>query len=186
MSPLQPSVVSNPCPLRFLEQNPSLSDSLCADCDFNLNEVATLIRPVLQAQKRCQLASFYIQAVAIGRTSFLITNLMQAEISYNTAIASSWLIGRSLTCAITVRDASVSRCHAVISHHRHEGFSITDIGSSNGTWVNRRRIPVMERRSLQDGDLIQVGGMKVEFFVTTRGLPAANVDEATVGEATYY
>jgi hypothetical protein len=181
MSPLQTSVVFNPCPLRFLEQNPSLSDSLCADFDFNLDHVATLIRPALEAQKRCQIASFYIQAVAIGRTSFLITNLMQAEISHNTAIASSWLIGRSLTCAITVQDPSVSRCHAVISHHRNEGFSVTDIGSSNGTWVNRRRIPVMERRSLRDGDLMQVGSLKIEFFVTTRSQPGTNV-----GEATYY
>ncbi|MBD2000709.1 FHA domain-containing protein [Oculatella sp. FACHB-28] len=181
MSPLQSSVVSNPCPLLFLEQNPSLSDSLCADCDFNIDQVATLIRPVLQAQQRCQLSSCYIQAVAIGRTSFLITNLMQSEISHNTAIASSWLIGRSLTCAITVQDPSASRCHAVISHHRNEGFSITDIGSSNGTLVNRRRIPVMERRSLQDGDLIQIGSLKIEFFVTTRSQPAVNA-----GEATYY
>jgi hypothetical protein len=181
MSSLQSSIVFNSCPLRFLEQNPSLSDSLFADCDFNLDEVATLIRPVLQAQKRCQLALFYIQAVAIGRTSFLITNLMQAEINHNTAIASSWLIGRSLTCAITVKDGSVSRCHAVISHHRNAGFSITDIGSSNGTWVNRRRIPTMERRSLQDGDLIQIGSLKVEFFVTTHSQSASSL-----GEATYY
>ena len=41
-----------------------------------------------------------------------------------------------------------------------------DVGSSNGTFVNRRRLIQQEQRFLQDGDLIEFSHTRVEFFLS--------------------
>jgi hypothetical protein len=166
-------------PLSLLEQNPGLSNSLFAECDFNLSEVKTIIEPVLQAKKRCQMTSFYIQAVTTGRTTFLATNLTQEQEIQITSISSSWILGRSLTCAIVLPHPSVSRCHAAIGHHPDRGFYITDVGSSNGTWVNGQRLVPSRRQALRDGDLIRIGSVRVEFFAVKRDRSAQGSIDAT-------
>ena len=150
-------------PLSFLEQNPSLSDFLFADCNLGLQEAATFIEPVLHAKKRCQTSSFYIQAVTNGCVSFLATNINDVREIEVTKAASHWLMGRSSICALSIANPQLSRRHAVVGYST-EGFYITDVGSSNGTWVNRLRLVPMERQALQDGDVIRLGSVRVEFF----------------------
>jgi hypothetical protein len=161
------------------DQNPFLSDSLLADCNYDVAEIAALIDPLLSAPKRCRVTSLYVQAVATERTLFLATNLIQGQTTQVTPIASCWLIGRSPACAITVKHNTVSRCHAVIGHRMGRGLYITDIGSSNGTWVNRTRLVPNEQRSLQDGDVIQFGKLQVEFFLTSRKRSFRVLDDIT-------
>ena len=162
----KPSGRSNLQIISFLKQNPSVSHSLLTEYDHNLDKITTLIEPVLHAFKRCELTCFYIQALTTERTTFLATNLAQMRGLQVTAIATSWLIGRSRTCAISVPNLSVSRCHAVIGYDPNSGFHITDIGSSNGSRVNRRKLTPLDRVSLEDGDLIELGSVKLEFFVS--------------------
>jgi pSer/pThr/pTyr-binding forkhead associated (FHA) protein len=162
---LKPSRNSNPETLKFLEQNPSLYQSLFDDCDQNFDRVVTFIEPTPSPPKRNGLSPYYIQAVTAGRTSFLTTNLHDIDEVQLTEIATSWLIGRSPNCAITIPNPSVSRCHAVIGRSATGGFYITDVGSSNGTFVNRRRLAPLERRPLRDGDLIGLSTVQVELFI---------------------
>lgn len=151
-------------PLSLLEQS-RLSDFL-ADYNLEPEEVTTLVEPVLHAKRRCQTSSFYIQAVTTGRLSFLASNLTGVRELQMTEAASHWLIGRSPNCAIAVVNPQLSRRHAVIGCAA-DGFYITDVGSSNGTWVNQRRLSAMERQPLQDGDVIRLGSLRVEFFALT-------------------
>jgi pSer/pThr/pTyr-binding forkhead associated (FHA) protein len=44
---------------------------------------------------------------------------------------------------------------------RHDGWHIDDLGSLNGTYVNRRRI---DSSLLSDGDEVQVGKYKLTFL----------------------
>jgi FHA domain len=148
------------------EQSPLLSDSLLADCNYEVASVAAVIEPLLLAPKRCRFTSLYLQAVATERTTFLANNLIQDQTAAVTPIASSWLIGRSPTCAIAIHHKTVSRCHAVIRQHPSKGLYLTDMGSSNGTWINRHRLGSSEQRLLQDGDVIQFGKLTVEFFIS--------------------
>lgn len=152
--------------LSLLEQNPALSNSLLAECNHDLQKVTTIIQPILNASARCEVASFYIQAITTGRTTFLVTNLSNSEAFNITDSAASWLIGRSVNCAVAVQDTCVSRQHAVIGHVFGRDFYLTDVGSSNGTWVNRCRIAPLERCLLNDGDLIQIGPVQIEFFIS--------------------
>lgn len=155
--------ISSPHPMGLLEQNPSLSNLLLTDCDYDLEEVSEIIKPVLTAPQRCQ-QGLYIQAVTTGYAAFLATNLLEKHIAVVSPVSSSWLIGRSPVCAIQLTDRSISRRHAVIGHCS-SGFYITELGSLNGTWINDRRLVPAERVDLQDGDLVQLGGTQIEFFL---------------------
>jgi hypothetical protein len=167
MSNLNPSSIASPRSHKFLNQHPRLFDLLLNNCDCDLHEVAVAIEPILLAPKRCQLAPFYIQAIATERSLFLATNLAQRQTIKIVPTASNWLIGRSPNCAILAPNNTVSRRHAMIAYDPDGQFYITDVGSSNGTWVNCRRLKSTERRLVQDGDMIQLGMLQCEFFVST-------------------
>ena len=64
--------------------------------------------------------------------------------------------------AVFLDDVTVSRNHALLVH-RQDGYYIDDLGSLNGTYVNRRRI---ESHRLDDGDEIQIGKYKLSYLET--------------------
>ena len=71
------------------------------------------------------------------------------------------LIGRSPDCHVFLDDVTVSRRHAEIVHQdgRHE---IRDLGSLNGTFVNRHRI---ETAVLATDDEVQIGKYRMTFLL---------------------
>ena len=69
-------------------------------------------------------------------------------------------IGRTPDAPIFLDDVTVSRNHALLVRRR-DGLYIDDLGSLNGTYVNRRRI---ESHRLSDGDEIQVGKFKLSYL----------------------
>ncbi|HET6506358.1 MAG TPA: FHA domain-containing protein [Baekduia sp.] len=69
-------------------------------------------------------------------------------------------IGRRPDSDVFLDDVTVSRDHALIVR-RGDEFHLDDLGSLNGTYVNRRRI---ESHPLADGDELQVGKYKLTFL----------------------
>jgi pSer/pThr/pTyr-binding forkhead associated (FHA) protein len=69
-------------------------------------------------------------------------------------------IGRSPEAEVFLDDVTVSRNHALLVR-RGDGLYIDDLGSLNGTYVNRRRI---ESHKLQNGDELQVGKYKLTYL----------------------
>lgn len=63
--------------------------------------------------------------------------------------------GRQQGCDVRVPSAAVSRRHCTITV-TDDAISIEDLGSSNGTYVNRSRV---EETELHPGDLLSIGGM---------------------------
>jgi hypothetical protein len=70
------------------------------------------------------------------------------------------LIGRSPECDIFLDDVTVSRRHAEIVRDG-DTFTIRDLGSLNGTYVNRKRI---ESAVLDNDDEVQVGKYRLTFL----------------------
>ncbi len=70
------------------------------------------------------------------------------------------MIGRSPDAAVFLDDVTVSRNHALLVRRR-DGLYVDDLGSLNGTYVNRRRI---ESHKLQNGDELQVGKYKLTYL----------------------
>ena len=69
-------------------------------------------------------------------------------------------IGRADKCRLVLDDTYVSQVHARI-FAKGDGFALEDLGSTNGTYLNRRRItaPV----ELQRGDLVKIGKTVLEL-----------------------
>ena len=70
------------------------------------------------------------------------------------------LIGRAPDCDIFLDDVTVSRRHAELLHDG-DHFTIRDLGSLNGTFVNRTRV---ESAELHDDDEVQVGKYRMTFL----------------------
>ena len=69
-------------------------------------------------------------------------------------------IGRRPDAEVFLDDVTVSRDHALLIR-RGEQWHLDDLGSLNGTYVNRRRI---DSQRLEDGDELQVGKYKLTFL----------------------
>jgi hypothetical protein len=69
-------------------------------------------------------------------------------------------IGRSPDAEVFLDDVTVSRNHALLVRRR-DGLYVDDLGSLNGTYVNRRRI---ESHKLANGDELQIGKYKLTYL----------------------
>jgi len=68
-------------------------------------------------------------------------------------------VGTSPDCDIVLRDPSINGRHAEISSTRR-GFRIHDLGSTNGTYVNDKRI---SGEDLIDNDSVRMGRTNFKF-----------------------
>ena len=68
--------------------------------------------------------------------------------------------GRHPDSEIFLDDVTVSRQHAEF-HRRGDTFTVSDVGSLNGTYVNRDRIDTVQ---LTDSDEVQIGKYRLVFF----------------------
>lgn len=69
-------------------------------------------------------------------------------------------VGRHPESNIFLSDITVSRNHAKIAQESG-GFVLYDVGSLNGTYINRKRI---ERCVLSEGDELQIGKFRLVFL----------------------
>jgi hypothetical protein len=72
------------------------------------------------------------------------------------------LIGRSPDCHVFLDDVTVSRRHAEIVREDESTYVIRDLGSLNGTFVNRHRI---ESSVLSADDEVQIGKYRMTFLL---------------------
>jgi hypothetical protein len=73
--------------------------------------------------------------------------------------------GRHPDSDIFLDDVTVSRRHAEF-RRQSDGFSVHDVGSLNGTYVNRDRIDAV---TLSDGDEVQIGKFRLVYFASRDG-----------------
>lgn len=91
--------------------------------------------------------------------------------------ASPFVIGRHSECNLAIPDSRLSRKHAKIDRIG-DFFVISDLGSSNGTLLNGKRLS--EPATLSDGDRLSLGGLELSVQLT--GLKQHVSSAATPGK----
>jgi hypothetical protein len=71
------------------------------------------------------------------------------------------VIGSASDADIVLRDTAISGKHASL-RYKDQKFTITDLDSTNGTYLNDRADPIA-REELKDGDVIRVGEVTLKF-----------------------
>jgi HD-GYP domain-containing protein (c-di-GMP phosphodiesterase class II) len=79
--------------------------------------------------------------------------------SFTISAGQTLTVGRGNEVDIQILDAGLSRTHCSLSKEG-DVFTITDLGSRNGSHVNGERI---QSRKLKDGDLVSIGGIEFQF-----------------------
>jgi FHA domain-containing protein len=72
-------------------------------------------------------------------------------------------VGRASDNELSLNDASVSKIHAALLMTGEGTLLVADTGSTNGTYLNGRRIAYGESRMIEDGDVIGFGDVEVRL-----------------------
>ncbi|WP_330280830.1 FHA domain-containing protein [Streptomyces sp. NBC_00569] len=75
--------------------------------------------------------------------------------------------GRHPQSDIFLDDVTVSRRHVEFRRGADGAFTVSDVGSLNGTYVNRERIDSV---TLSNGDEVQIGKYRLVFYASQRGI----------------
>lgn len=92
-------------------------------------------------------------------------------------------MGRGDGCAVLLDSRSVSRLHALIQKKDDGDFSLVDLGSRNGSFVNSKRVSVPQL--LKDGDRLLFGDQEMLFHCPEHpSAPASPVSTDTRNDPT--
>ena len=75
------------------------------------------------------------------------------------------VIGRSKSCDVTIEFSAISRNHAVLTRYDDGSWTITDVGSKGGTFVNNRPVKIC---ALTPKDRISIGGVEMQLQPITQ------------------
>lgn len=78
-------------------------------------------------------------------------------------------VGRVADNELTLNDSSVSKIHAALTMNQQGTLLVADTGSTNGTFINGRRIAYGEARQIEDGDVVGFGDVEVRFSKSEPG-----------------
>lgn len=97
--------------------------------------------------------------------ALVVLQASEADIGAYTIIQGTLVIGRDPRADVVLQDEGISRRHCRIGVDEKERYFIEDLGSTNGTFVNRRRI---DRKILSDDDRIYLGTCVLKFTYSDR------------------
>ncbi len=72
-------------------------------------------------------------------------------------------VGRATDSDLYLNHPSVSKIHAALLMNREGTLLVSDTGSTNGTYINGRRIAYGEARQIEEGDVVGFGDAEVRF-----------------------
>jgi pSer/pThr/pTyr-binding forkhead associated (FHA) protein len=133
----------------------------CANCGHQLQEDATLTLSPVEVEGEETGEEVFQPAEDLEQGQALLVVKRGAN------AGSTFLIDKDVTTAgrhpesdIFLDDVTVSRRHAEV-RRQDTKFLVRDLGSLNGTYVNRERV---EETELASGDELQIGKFKLVFF----------------------
>jgi pSer/pThr/pTyr-binding forkhead associated (FHA) protein len=72
-------------------------------------------------------------------------------------------VGRGTDNDLCITHSSVSKIHSSMMMNREGTLLLADAGSTNGTFINGRRIAYGEARQIEEGDVVGFGEVEVRF-----------------------
>lgn len=88
------------------------------------------------------------------------------------SLRSPHLVGRGAGCHLRLPDPRVSAHHAEL-RYTEDGWILRDLGSRNGSWLGRQRIPRGSERGLQAGQEIAIGHPEIRLCLAEDSAPCA-------------
>ncbi len=131
----------------------------CANCGAVLQDEATVGITPIESEAEAEEFPFPEDELEPGQALLLVKNGPNAGSTFLLE-AERTTTGRSPESDVFLDDVTVSRVHAEITRTT-EGWFMRDLGSLNGTYVNRERVDVSK---LASGDELQVGKFRLVFF----------------------
>ena len=132
----------------------------CANCGAALQDETTIgITPVEAEGEAFEEFPFPEDELEAGQALLLVTHGPNAGSTFLLE-EETITAGRNPDSAVFLDDVTVSRKHAEF-RRQSDGWYVHDLGSLNGTYVNRERVEVTK---LAPHDEVQIGKFKLVFF----------------------
>ncbi len=144
-------------------QNPE-DARFCSSCGAPLagvDEETTLTLSAVEAATAEDELERYLDELPAGVGMLVVRHGPNAGSSYRLETAVT-AIGRHPDSEIFLDDITVSRRHVVVEKDPGDGYTLRDVGSLNGTYVNRKRV---DSAVLHHGDEVQVGRYRLSFVL---------------------
>lgn len=149
----------------------------CAECGAQLDGVETLITQAItqeQIDNELSKTSTRQEPVSTPVNSWISLHLMDSGKILPLASRNEFTLGRLSEGQPIMPDidltpyqayaSGVSRLHAVVKRDP-ERVMVMDLGSSNGTYINGRRINPHVEESLSHGDILALGKLKIQVLL---------------------
>lgn len=141
--------------------------NFCSSCGTALRDIADTHTDTMHLEAIAEVVDEY----ELDRSQFPAdTGIL--VVTRGSVAGSRFLLDSPLTTAgrhpdsdIFLDDVTVSRRHAEIRRDERGNYVVGDVGSLNGTYLNRTRV---DRAELADGDELQIGMFKLVFFHGTK------------------
>lgn len=119
------------------------------------------------------------QKQSIGKFKPYAYLVLQDETKKRYAITrTTWRIGRGSDNEMILNDSSVSRRHAEIHRDKGDLFTIFDLDSLNGVYINNNKV---SKTLLHEGDIIEIGDINLRFTLHSTDF---SVEESTIMQNT--
>ena len=149
----------------------------CAECGAQLDGVETLITQAItdeQIEAELKKKAARPEAPAAPANSWLSLHLMDSGKILPLASRNEFTLGRLSEGQPIMPDidltpyqayaSGVSRLHAVVKRDASR-VMVMDLGSSNGTYLNGRRLNPHTEESLNHGDIVALGKLKIQILL---------------------
>lgn len=149
----------------------------CAECGAQLDGVETLVTQAItdeQIEEELKKRSGRPDPVSVPSNSWISLHLMDSGKILPLASRNEFTLGRLSEGQPIMPDidltpyqayaSGVSRLHAVVKREDTR-VAVMDLGSSNGTYVNGRRLNPHTEESLSHGDIVALGKLKIQILL---------------------
>ncbi len=124
------------------------------------HEETTLTLSAVEAASEEDELERYLDGLAPGVGLLVVRHGPDAGSSYRLERPAT-AIGRHPDSDVFLDDITVSRRHVVVERDA-DGYKLRDVGSLNGTYVNRKRV---DEARLHHGDEVQIGRYRLTFVL---------------------